>query len=69
MSNTQNTRYNGITFSNTAIESVLRGIRDGSSNEFEQQYFADDPEMLAFVIEQQQKRANGRENDQQAAQA
>ena len=41
MSQTQKTngRYDGITFSNTAVESVLRDIRDGSSDELVKSFF------------------------------
>lgn len=55
-----------FTVSQAAIERVIRDMQTGATDEYEKQYFADDPEMLAFVTEQQQNRANARANNSQA---
>ncbi len=52
--------------SQSAIEKVIRDMQTGASDEYERQYFADDPEMLVFVTEQQEKRANARTDNEQA---
>jgi hypothetical protein len=52
------------------IERVINDLRSGASDEFEREYFKDDPEMLAFVTEQQAKRQTVRtDNEQEAVKA
>lgn len=65
MSQTENTsgRYDGITFSNTAVESVLRGIRDGSSDELVKSFYAGRPDWQDKTTEQTD------DNQKKAAQA
>ncbi len=54
-----------FTFSRTTVEQTLRDLRSGASNDFVEQFFADDPEMLAWV--QQQHQTNGQASDSQAS--
>lgn len=57
--------YKQFQFSQTAIEQTLRDLRSGASNDFVEQFFADDPEMLAWI--HQQNQTNGRTDSIQAS--
>ena len=56
--------YKTFQFSQSAVSQVLADMQSGASDDFVRQYFSDDPEMLAFVTEQQEKRQAMRADSQ-----
>lgn len=57
--------YKTFQFSQGTIERTLADMQSGASDEFVKQYFSDDPEMLAFVSEQQAKRQAQTDTEQE----
>ena len=61
--------YKTFQFSQGTIERTLADMQSGASDDFVKQYFSDDPEMVAFVTEQQAKRQASQETEKQEVQA